>query len=58
VRGGTIDESLGQNPFAQGYRPVKAAYDLLKTGKKPDNAVERVKLEIAARENVDYLETH
>ena len=45
-------------PFAQGYSPVKAAYDLLKSGKKPDNTVERVKLEIVVRENVDYLQTH
>jgi ABC-type sugar transport system substrate-binding protein len=58
VRKGTIDAAIGQNPFAQGYRSVMAAYDLLKSGKKPENPIERVNLEIATRENVDYLETH
>jgi ABC-type sugar transport system substrate-binding protein len=58
VRKGTIDAAIGQNPFAQGYRSVMAAYDLLQSGKKPQNPIERVHLEIATRENVDYLETH
>jgi hypothetical protein len=40
-----------------GRERLKAAYDLLKSGKSPDNPVDRVNLEIAVREKVDYLET-
>jgi ABC-type sugar transport system substrate-binding protein len=55
IRKGTIDASIGQNPFNQGYRSVMAVFENITSGKIPGNEIEHVNLEIAVQENVDYL---
>jgi ABC-type sugar transport system substrate-binding protein len=55
IKQGTIDASIGQNPFNQGYRSVMAVFENITSGKIPDNEIEHVNLEIAVKENVDYL---
>lgn len=55
IHKGIVDASIGQNPFAQGYRSVMAVYEYIDNSKKPPNEIEKVNLEIAVRENVEYL---
>jgi len=57
IRNGFIEAAIGQDPFAQGYRSVTAAYELIRFGRKPGREIEHVNLEIAVRENVRYLGT-
>ena len=57
IRNGFIEAAIGQDPFAQGYRSVNAAYELTRFGRKPGREIEHVNLEIAVRENVRYLGT-
>jgi LacI family transcriptional regulator len=37
MREGAIDFTIVQNPFQQGYRSLRILYDLLFSGRKPDN---------------------
>jgi ABC-type sugar transport system substrate-binding protein len=52
IRKGVIDASIGQNPFRQGYRSVMAIYEYLQ-GKKLENEIEFVNLDIVMKENID-----
>jgi LacI family transcriptional regulator len=52
IRDGTIDAVITQEPFRQGYEPIKIIHDFLYKGEMPQNRIVHTKSEIILRGNV------
>lgn len=55
VRKGIIAAAIGQDPFGQGHDPIVYLYNMLVTGKKPENEIIWTRLEVVDKYNVDDL---
>lgn len=53
VKEGIIDFTIGQDPFTQGYKPVKILSDYLFYGQSPVADFFQTKVEIRIKENID-----
>ncbi len=53
VKDGVIDFAIGQDPFFEGYTPVKVLAEYLMSGKLPERDVIHTKVDIRIRENID-----
>ncbi len=54
IKEGHSKWTLGQDPYNQGYFPVKALYDHIANGKPLPQGFVRMNMEIVTKENVDY----
>ena len=52
VHEGVIDFTIGQDPFYQGYQPVKILFDYLIANKKPQEEFVRTRIDIRSRSNI------
>ena len=48
-----IDFTIGQDPFRQGYLPIKILYDYLISGKTPEEEFIKTNIDIRTEENID-----
>jgi len=55
IRKGIIIAAIGQDPFGQGHDPIIHLYNMLITGKKPENDVIWTRLEVVDKNNVNDL---
>jgi len=55
IKAGATNASLSQNPYMQGYLPVKALYDLIMT-KKPIKGVDTGILRVDQKNIDEYLQ--
>ncbi|MHB8063558.1 MAG: LacI family DNA-binding transcriptional regulator [Ruminiclostridium sp.] len=49
-----IDFTIGQDPYRQGYLPVKILFDYLMSGKMPEEDFIRTNVDIRTEENIDF----
>ena len=56
IRDGVVDATICQEPFNQGYYPVKILSDYLLENRVPPLPVITTKLEIVMKENLRYYE--
>jgi len=50
-----IDFTIGQDPYRQGYLPVKILFDYLMSGKMPEEDFIRTNVDIRTDENIDLV---
>ena len=50
-----IDFTIGQNPFMQGYKPIKVLSDYLLFDRVPETDFFQVANDIRIRENIDEI---
>jgi len=55
VKEKVIDFTIGQDPFRQGYLPVKILFDYLMRGKKPEEDFIRTHVDIRTEDNIDSV---
>ncbi|MGI6779048.1 MAG: substrate-binding domain-containing protein [Acetivibrionales bacterium] len=55
VKEGIIDFTIGQDPVAQGYKPIKILFDYLFNGKQPQADHIKTTVDIREKENIDYI---
>ena len=55
IRKGIIAAAIGQDPFGQGHDPIVYLYNMLVTGKKPEEEIIWTRLEVVDKNNVDDL---
>ena len=55
VKEGVIDFTIGQNPFMQGYKPIKVLSDYLLFDRVPETDFFQVANDIRIRENIDEV---
>jgi LacI family transcriptional regulator len=55
VKEGVIDFTIGQNPFMQGYKPIKVLSDYLLFDRVPETDFFQVANDIRIRENIDEI---
>jgi len=55
IRKGIIAAAIGQDPFGQGHDPIIYLYNMLVTGKKPEEEIIWTRLEVVDKNNVDDL---
>lgn len=55
VKEGVIDFTIGQDPFIQGYEPVKILFEYLFNGRQPSTQHIKTKIDIRVKENIDLL---
>lgn len=53
MKEGVVDFAIGQDPFAQGYRPIKILSDVLFYGQAPETEFIETKIDIRVKENID-----
>lgn len=56
IREGVIDAVICQEPFNQGYYPIKILHHYLSEGKKPARSIVNTKLEVVLKENLMYYD--
>jgi LacI family transcriptional regulator, galactose operon repressor len=52
MRQGVIDFTIGQDPFFQGYKPIKIIFEYLLWGKSPESKFIQTKIDIRSRSTV------
>lgn len=52
VKEGVIDFTIGQDPYFQGYQPIKVIFEFLIAGKNPENEFIRTRIDIRSRCNL------
>ncbi len=52
VKEGVVDFTIGQDPFFQGYQPVKLLFDYLIAGKTPEEEFVRTRIDIRSRSTI------
>lgn len=52
LKEGIVDFTIGQDPFFQGYRPIKILFEYLIAGKAPTDEFIRTKIDIQSRSTV------
>ena len=55
IRNGVISNSIGQDPFGQGYNPVIYLFNLLMNGNKPDSEKMWSRMDVVNSKNVDDM---
>lgn len=55
VKEGVIDFTIGQDPYNQGYIPIKILFDYLMSGKTPEVDFIRTNIDIRTEENIDLI---
>lgn len=55
LKDGTVSASIGEDPYNQGYLSVKALYDFIVDGRRPQSTAIHTKMDIGLRANVDLL---
>lgn len=53
LKEGIIDFTIGQDPYTQGYLPIKLLYECLFSGKLPKSEFVETKIDIRVKENID-----
>jgi LacI family transcriptional regulator len=53
LKEGIIDFTIGQDPFSQGYLPIKILYEYLLAGKVPEKEHIQTKIDIRIQSNID-----
>ena len=56
VKDGIIDFTIGQDPYYEGYKPVKVLADYLLSGRIPESEEIKTKIDIRVKENIDILD--
>lgn len=56
VKQGVIDFAIGQDPVAQGYKPVKVLFEYLFNGKRTESDHIKTTIDIREKENIDFSE--
>lgn len=52
IKEGVIDFTIGQDPYYQGYQPVKVLFDFIIAGKKPKHSFIQTRVDIRSRSNI------
>lgn len=55
VKEKVIDFTIGQDPYRQGYLPVKILFDYIMSGKVPEEDFIRTNVDIRTDENIDFI---
>lgn len=54
VKNGVVDFTIGQDPFIQGYMPVKLMYEYLAYGTRPKREYLYTNIDIRVKDNISY----
>jgi LacI family transcriptional regulator len=54
LRERVVDFTIGQDPFKQGYLPVKILYDYLTNNKEPESEFLWTQIDIRTKDNIDF----
>lgn len=54
LKAGVVDYTIGQQPFLQGYLPIRILHEYLALGRKPDRECYYTSIDIRLRENADF----
>lgn len=54
LKSGVVDYTIGQQPFLQGYLPIRILHEYLALGRKPDRECYYTSIDVRIRENADF----
>lgn len=54
LKAGVVDYTIGQQPFLQGYLPIRILHEYLALGRKPDRDCYYTSIDVRLRENADF----